>query len=252
MSGHSKWANIKHKKAAVDAQRGKIFAKLIRELTIAARLGGTNPDHNPRLRKAIDKAREANMPSDTVERAIKRGAGVGGSEASIEEIFYEAYGPSGVAFLIRCLTDNRNRTVGELKHILSKNSGSLAEKNAVAWLFERKGVISGELGDATEETIFDAAIEAGADDASFEDSSFEITTEPSLLSTVDEAIRKTGAIIHSSEVSFVPKNTVPLEGEEAEKLLHLVSALEDLDDVQEVFANYNISREVMEKVLSEA
>jgi YebC/PmpR family DNA-binding regulatory protein len=251
MSGHSKWANIKHKKAAVDAQKGKIFAKLIRELTIAARMGGPDPEHNPRLRKAIDKARQANMPSDTMERAIKRGSGAGGTD-NYEEVFYEGYGPSGVAILIRCLTDNRNRTVGEIKHILSKNGGSLAEKNAVAWLFERKGVISGEIGSASEEAVFEAAIEAGADDASFEDTTFEINTEPSILSAVEERVRQTGAIIQSSEVSFVPKSTIPLEGSEAEKVLHLVAALEDLDDVQEVFANYNISREVMEKVLAEA
>jgi YebC/PmpR family DNA-binding regulatory protein len=251
MSGHSKWANIKHKKAAVDAQKGKIFAKLIRELTIAARMGGPEADHNSRLRKAIDKAREANMPSDTVDRAIKRGSGAAGAE-SYEEVFYEGYGPSGVAILIRCLTDNRNRTVGEIKHILSKNGGSLAEKNAVAWLFERKGVLAGEIGKASEEAIFDAAIEAGAEDASFEDTTFEINTEPSALAAVEEDVRKTGATVISSEVSFVPKNTIPLSGEEAERLLHLVSALEDLEDVQEVFANYNISREVMEKVLAEA
>jgi YebC/PmpR family DNA-binding regulatory protein len=251
MSGHSKWANIKHKKAAADAQKGKIFAKLIRELTIAARMGGPDPEHNPRLRKAIDKARQANMPSDTMERAIKRGSGVGGTD-NYEEVFYEGYGPSGVAILIRCLTDNRNRTVGEIKHILSKNGGSLAEKNAVAWLFERKGVISGEIGSASEEAVFEAAIEAGADDASFEDTTFEINTEPSILSAVEERVRQTGAIIQSSEVSFVPKSTIPLEGSDAEKVLHLVAALEDLDDVQEVFANYNISREVMEKVLAEA
>ncbi|MHA2620446.1 MAG: YebC/PmpR family DNA-binding transcriptional regulator [bacterium JZ-2024 1] len=251
MSGHSKWANIKHKKAAADAQKGKIFAKLIRELTIAARMGGSDPDHNPRLRKAMDKAKDANMPMETVERAIKRGSGATGAD-NYEEVYYEGYGPAGVAVLIRCLTDNRNRTVGEIKHILSKNGGSLAEKNAVAWLFERKGVISGEVGGASQESIFDAAIEAGAEDASFEDTTFEIATEPSLLSAVEARVRQTGATVQSAEVTFVPKNTVPLAGEEAERLLRLISALEDLDDVQEVFSNYNISRDVMEKVLAEA
>lgn len=251
MSGHSKWANIKHKKAAADAQKGKIFAKLIRELTIAARMGGPDPDHNPRLRKAMDKAKDANMPMETVERAIKRGSGATGAD-NYEEVYYEGYGPAGVAVLIRCLTDNRNRTVGEIKHILSKNGGSLAEKNAVAWLFERKGVISGEIGGASQESIFDAAIEAGAEDASFEDTTFEIATEPSLLGAVEARVRQTGATVQSAEVTFVPKNTIPLAGEEAERLLRLISALEDLDDVQEVFSNYNISRDVMEKVLAEA
>ncbi|MHA2610448.1 MAG: YebC/PmpR family DNA-binding transcriptional regulator [bacterium JZ-2024 1] len=248
MSGHSKWANIKHRKQAADAKRGQIFSKIIRELTVAARMGGTNPELNSRLRKAMEKAKEVNMPMETVERAIKRGAG-GEEGPALEEVFYEGYGPGGVALLIRALTDNRNRTGNEIKHILSRMEGTLAEKGAVAWQFEMKGHILGEITGISPDELFEFALKYGADDVQFEDSSFEIITDPKDFQTIRDALSGLSGIhIQSSDITYLPKNTVPLEGEMAERILRLVSALEDLDDVQEVYANFDISAETMLQV----
>ncbi len=248
MSGHSKWANIKHRKQAADAKRGQIFSKIIRELTIAARMAGPDPELNPRLRKAVEKAKEANMPSDTVERAIKRGAG-GEEGSALEEVFYEGYAPGGVAVLIRALTDNRNRTSNEIKHLFSRMGGSLAEKGAVSWQFEMKGHILGELREMEQDVLFELALENGADDVQFDNSSFEIVIDPKDLHHIRDVLSKQlGVHIQSSDVTYMPKTAVPMEGEEAERVLRLVSSLEDLDDVQEVYANFDISTETMLQV----
>jgi YebC/PmpR family DNA-binding regulatory protein len=240
MSGHSKWHSIKHKKGALDAKRGKLFTKFIKEITVAARSGGGDPDGNARLRKAILDAKAGNMPNDTIERAIRRGTGEE-EGVNYEEITYEGYGPRGVALLIESVTDNRNRTVAEIRHIFSKNGGNLGESGSVGWLFEKKGYIVVEKAAKGEEELFELAIEAGADDLRDDEENFEIITSPENFDAVAAAIKAAGIEPHVAEVSMVPQTYVQLEGQEARQMLKLMEALEDHDDVQKVSANFDIS-----------
>jgi YebC/PmpR family DNA-binding regulatory protein len=243
MAGHSKWANIKHRKAAVDAKRGKIYTKLAREITVAAREGGGDPEFNPRLRAAIEKARKFNMPKENIERAIKRGTGeIEGS--SYEEVTYEGYGPGGVAIIVKCLTDNRNRAASEVRHAFSKHGGNLGTSGCVSWMFERKGVITIP-GNVDEEELMMAAIDAGAEDIKQEDGEFVVYTEPSNLENVKESLEKSGIKVEEAKLDLIPQNTVRVEGETALKVLKLLDVLEDLDDVQEVFSNFDMPEEVM-------
>jgi YebC/PmpR family DNA-binding regulatory protein len=244
MSGHSKWANIKHRKAAVDAKRGKIFTKLIRELTIAARLGG-DPNTNPRLRIAIAAAKNQNMPKDTIERAIKRGTGeIGGEE--LHEIVYEGYGPGGSAVLVEVLTDNKNRTVSEIRRIFTKYGGNLGESGCVAWTFEKKGRIAFDKGTADEDKLFEVALEAGADDVRTEEGELVVITSTDVFEAVKSAIDEAGLKYTSAEITMIPQNSVRIEGKEAEQMLRLMEALEDSDDVQNVYSNFDISEELMQ------
>jgi YebC/PmpR family DNA-binding regulatory protein len=244
MSGHSKWSTIKRKKAAVDAARGKIFTKLIRELTTAARRGGGEPDANPRLRTAMDAARTANMPAATMERAIKRGTGeIEG--VSYEEATFEGYGPGGVALFIDVLTDNRNRTVAEIRHALTKHGGSLGEGGCVAWMFDLKGVLLIPVDGRTEDELLEIALEAGADDLTREGDVFQVTTRAGDLTQVKQALEQRGVVVSSAEVVRVAQNTVRVEGKDAELMLKLLEALEDQDDVQRVSSNFDIPEELM-------
>ena len=246
MSGHSKWATIKRAKGAKDAARGKLFGRLIKEITIAARDGGGDPDGNPRLRLAIDKAKGANMPNDNITRAIKRGTGeIEG--VTYEEIGYEGYGPGGVAFLIEAITDNKNRTVAEIRHIFSKNNGNLAENGSVSWKFDRKGVISIPMNYEEEELML-IAIEAGAEDMRTEDDHFEIVAQPTEFEIVKKALQDGGIEISEAEVQMIPQNTLKVEGKDAEGVLRLLEALEEHDDVQNVYADFDIDTDVMESL----
>ncbi len=249
MSGHSKWSSIKHKKGIADARRGKIFTKLIREITVAARLGGSDPSGNPRLRAAIAAAKAENMPKENIERAIKKGTGEL-EGAAYEEASYEGYGPGGVAVLVDCLTDNRNRTVAEVKHLFERHGGSLGEPGCVAWLFEKKGLIVVEKDKVNEEKLLDVALEAGAEDVREGDSEFEVITEPSDFETVKKAIEDHGIPYSVAEISMIPKNTVKLDGKKAQQMLSLMQALEDNDDVSHVYANFDIPDDVMEALSS--
>jgi YebC/PmpR family DNA-binding regulatory protein len=239
MSGHSKWHSIKHKKGALDAKRGKLFTKFIKELTVAARTGGGDPDANARLRKAISDAKAGNMPNDTIDRAIRRGTGAE-EGVNYEEITYEGYGPGGVALLIEAVTDNRNRTVAEIRHMFSKNGGNLGESGSVGWLFEKKGYIVVEKAAKPEEELFDIAIEAGADDLRDDEDNFEIITSPESFEKVQEAIKSAGIEPQVAEVSMVPQTYVQLAGNDARQMLKLMEAIEDHDDVQKVYANFDI------------
>jgi len=248
MAGHSKWHNIRHKKARMDAKRGQIFTKLIREITVAARQGGGDPEFNPRLRMAIEKAKEHNMPMENIERAIKRGTGEL-EGITYEEVTYEGYGPEGVAIIVECLTDNRNRTTGEVRHIFSKYGGNLGTTGCVSFLFEEKGVIQVPKSEYTEEEIFEKAIEAGAEDVITEDDYYEIRTEPKELYAVKEALENMGVKIEKAELTKIPTTTVEIKDEEtATKLMKLLDALEDNDDVQKIYANFDMSTQLMEKV----
>ncbi len=240
MSGHSKWHSIKHKKGALDAKRGKLFTKFIKELTVAARTGGGDPDANARLRKAISDAKAGNMPNDTIDRAIRRGTGAE-EGVNYEEITYEGYGPGGVALLIEAVTDNRNRTVAEIRHMFSKNGGNLGESGSVGWLFEKKGYIVVEKAAKPEEELFDIAIEAGADDLRDDEDNFEIITSPESFEKVQEAIKSAGIEPQVAEVSMVPQTYVQLAGNDARQMLKLMEAIEDHDDVQKVYANFDIN-----------
>jgi len=240
MSGHSKWHSIKHKKGALDAKRGKLFTKFIKEITVAARSGGGDPDANARLRKAILDAKSGNMPNDTIDRAIRRGTGEE-EGVNYEEITYEGYGPGGVALLIQSMTDNRNRTVAEIRHIFSKNGGNLGESGSVGWMFEKKGYIVVEKAAKSEEELFELAIDAGADDLRDDEDNFEIITSPDAFDTVLNAVKGAGIEPQVAEVEMVPQNYVRLEGSDARQMLKLVEALEDHDDVQKVSANFDIS-----------
>ncbi len=244
MAGHSKWANIRHRKSAQDAKRGKIFTKLIREITVAARLGGGDPATNPRLRAAIDKALSHNMPKDTIQRAINKG--VGGQEGgSYEEVRYEGYAPGGVAVMVDCLTDNRNRTVAEVRHAFTKAGGSLGTEGSVAYLFDQVGVLNYPAG-SDEDRIMEAALEAGADDVvTHEDGSIEVLTSPDNFEQVKQALISAGLTPESSEVTMRAKTSVKLGPEDAEKMVRLLERLEDLDDVQQVYSNAEISEEVL-------
>jgi YebC/PmpR family DNA-binding regulatory protein len=245
MSGHSKWSSIKHKKGAADAKRGKIFSKLIKEITVAARMGGGDPDGNPRLRTAIAAAKAENMPKENIGRAIKKGSGEL-EGASYEEANYEGYGPGGVAVLVDCLTDNRNRTVAEIKHLFERNGGNLGEPGCVAWMFEKKGLLVFEKVKVDEEQLMNLALEAGAEDVREEDQEFEVISDPSNFESVKAAIDKAGLAYTLAEISMVPKNTVKLEGKKAQQMVNLMQALEDNEDVSHVYANFDISDEVWE------
>jgi len=236
MAGHSKWANIQHRKNAQDKKRGKIFTKIIREITVAARMGGGDPSDNPRLRLAWDKALAANMPKDNIERAVKRGTGDGNAD-SYEEIRYEGYGPNGVAIMVDCMTDNKNRTVSEVRYTFNRNGGNLGADGSVAYLFERKGVLT--YGpDSDDESVLAPALEAGAEDlVEYEDGSFDVLTAPDDYTGVKAAVEKAGFEPAASDVTMRPATTVDLAGEEAESCLKLIEALEDLDDVQSVYSN---------------
>ncbi len=249
MAGHSKWHNIRHKKAKMDAKRGQIFTKLLREITVAAKQGGGDPEFNPRLRIAIEKAKKANMPIENIERAIKRGTGEL-EGVTYEEVTYEGYGPEGVAVIVECLTDNRNRTTSEVRHIFTKHGGNLGSSGCVSFLFEEKGVIYVPKSKYDEETIFEKAIEAGAEDVITDDEEFyEIRTEPKELYSVKENLEKEGVEIEKAELTKIPTTTVEVKDKEkAEKLLKLLDALEDSDDVQKVYSNFEIPEEVMSKV----
>ncbi len=245
MAGHSKWANIKHRKAAVDAKRGKMFTKLIRELTVAAREGGSDSDSNPRLRTAIGAAKGQNMPNDTIERAIKRGTGeLDGVE--YQEIFYEGYGPGGSAVYVKTLTDNRNRTVAEIRKLFTKNGGNLGESGCVSWIFEMKGRILIKGDSADEETLFETAIDSGAEDLISEDSDFVVVTRPEDFEEVRSALKDAGFEYESAEVTMIPKTNIKIEGRQAEHMIRLMESLEDSDDVQNVYSNFDISEELLE------
>jgi len=245
MSGHSKWSTIKHKKGAADAKRGKIFTKLIKEITVAARLGGGDPDANPRLRAAIASAKAENMPKDNIERAVKKGTGEL-EGVNYEEVSYEAYGPGGVAVLVGCLTDNKNRTVADLKHIMDRHGGSLGEPGCVAWIFNKKGLIVLDREGVDEEKLLEMALEAGAEDVLEEESTFEVTTAPADFEGVRSALDEAGIAYGMAEVSMIPQNTVKLEGKQAQQMLNLMEALEDNEDVSNVYANFDIPDDVME------
>jgi len=240
MSGHSKWHSIKHKKGALDAKRGKLFTKFIKEITVAARSGGGDPDGNARLRKAILDAKAGNMPNETIDRAVRRGTGEE-EGVNYEEITYEGYGPGGVALLIESVTDNRNRTVAEIRHAFSKNGGNLAAAGAVAWLFEKKGYIVVDKAAKAEDELFELAIDAGADDLRDDEENFEIITSPDQFDAVAAAVKAAGIEPQVAEISMVPQTYVKLEGQEARQMLKLMEALEDHDDVQKVSANFDIS-----------
>ncbi len=236
MSGHSKWSTIKRKKAAIDTKRGKIFTKLIKEITIAARQGGGDVNANPRLRLAVDNAKSANMPMDNIDRAIKKALGEL-EGVNYLELNYEGYGPSGVAVYVECVTDNKNRTVADVRHLFSKYGGSLGENGSVSWMFERKGIISLPEQDKTEDDLMEIALEAGADDLQLEDEYFEITTSVESFETVRKALIENGLEVENASLQWIAKNTVDVQGEEAEKVIKLIDALEDCDDVQNVYTN---------------
>ncbi len=247
MSGHSKWHSIKHKKGALDAKRGKLFTKLIKEITVAARTGGSgDPAQNPRLRKAVSDAKAANMPNETIERAIRRGTGeIEG--AHYEEVTYEGYGPGGVAIILQTLTDNRNRTVSELRHLFSKNGGNLGESGSVAWMFQKKGSIIVDRNAKTEDELLEIALEAGAEDMQTDEDNYQILTAPEDFHVVLEAIKNKGIEPLSAEVAMIPQNYVHLEGKEADQMLKLYEALDDHDDVQHISANFDIDVATMEQ-----
>jgi YebC/PmpR family DNA-binding regulatory protein len=247
MSGHSKWHSIKHKKARVDAQKGKIFTKLIKELTVSARMGGGDPDMNPRLRTAVLAAKAANMPSKNIDNAVKKGTGELPGVV-YEEIVYEGYGPGGVALYIVALTDNKNRTVAEIRHLLSKYGGNLGESGCVSWIFEKKGVIKVEKDKFDEEEVFLVAGDAGADDMDSNDEHFEIYTDADKIHEVQERVEAQNIVTVSADRTMIPQNVIKLEDKNAEQMLKLVDILEDHDDVQDVYANFDIDDEVMARI----
>jgi YebC/PmpR family DNA-binding regulatory protein len=254
MSGHSKWATTKHKKAVVDARRGKLFAKLIKNVEVAARVGGGDPAGNPTLYDAIQKAKKASVPNDNIDRAVKRGAGLEAGGAEYQSITYEGYGPGGVAILIECLTDNRNRAASDVRSAMTRNGGSMADPGSVTYLFHRKGVVivprdqPGATGPLGEDDVLLAVLDAGAEEVNDLGESFEVVSEASDLVAVRSALQGTGIDYESAEASFLPTVSVPLDEDGAKRVFRLIEALEDLDDVQNVYANYDVSDEIMEKV----
>ncbi|MFH1195233.1 MAG: YebC/PmpR family DNA-binding transcriptional regulator [bacterium] len=240
MSGHSKWATIRRKKAVIDAKRGKMFTKLIKEITIAAKQGGGDPAGNPRLRLAVDNAKSANMPLDNIERAIKKATGEL-EGASYHELIYEGYGPGGVAIMVEVVTDNKNRTVAEVRHLFSKNSGAMGESGSVAWMFDRKGVVIVPKENKTEDELMEIILDAGADDLQNEEEIFEITSAIEFFEPVRKAIADKNIKIENASLQWIAKNTLPVSGEDAEKLMKLIESLEDCDDVQNVFSNADFS-----------
>jgi YebC/PmpR family DNA-binding regulatory protein len=248
MSGHSKWATTKHKKAVVDAKRGKMFAKLIKNIEVAARTGGGDPAGNPTLFDAIQKAKKSSVPNDNIDRAVKRGSGAEGGGADYQTIMYEGYGPNGVAVLIECLTDNRNRAAAEVRIALTRNGGNLADPGSVSYLFTRKGVVVVSKDGRTEDDILSAVLEAGAEEVNDLDEAFEVVSEPTDLVAVRTALVDAGIDYDSADAQFVPSMAVPLDVEGARKIFKLIDALEDSDDVQNVWANFDVSDEVMAAV----
>jgi YebC/PmpR family DNA-binding regulatory protein len=248
MSGHSKWSSIKHKKARADAQRGKVFTRVIKEITVAARMGGGDPDMNPRLRTAVQAAKAVNMPAKNIENAIMKGTGELPGVV-YEEVVYEGYGPSGVALYLNVLTDNKNRTVAEVRHLLSKYGGNLGESGCVAWIFEKKGLIRVKKENYDEEELFMISVDAGAEDMKSDDEEFyEIYTEADNLETAQTTIEKNGVTIASAERTMIPQNTVKLEDKSAEQMIKLMDILDDHDDIQDVYANFDIDDEVLARV----
>jgi YebC/PmpR family DNA-binding regulatory protein len=245
MSGHSKWSSIKHKKAATDARRGKIFTKLIKEITVAARMGGGDADANPRLRAAILAAKSENMPKDNIERAIKKGTGEL-EGVSYEESTYEGYGPGGAAVLVHSLTDNKNRAVSEIRHIFSKNGGSLGESGCVAWMFQKKGYIAIDGGAVSEDDLLETTLEAGAEDVRQDDGQFEVITSVEDFEAVKAAVQEASIPTLEAEITMLPQNTTSLQGKEAEQMVRMMEMLEDCDDVQKVYTNADIPEEIME------
>ena len=248
MSGHSKWSTIKRKKGAIDSKRGKIFTKLIKEITLAARLGGGDIEGNSRLRSAVMAAKEENMPKDNIDRAIKKGTGELGGGAAYEEVTYEGYGPAGVAVIVEVMTDNKNRTVAEIRHIFSKHGGNLGENGCVAWMFDKKGSIVFDKKAVSEDALMESALEAGADDVRDQETEWEVITDPLAFEAVKRAIDQKGWKYLEARVGMIPRNTIKLEAGKAEQMLKLMEKLEDNDDVQNLYANFDISDEVMEKL----
>jgi YebC/PmpR family DNA-binding regulatory protein len=249
MSGHSKWHSIKHKKALIDSKRGRAFTKLIKEITIAARIGGGDPDGNPRLRKAIADAKGVNMPVDNIKRAVQKGTGEleGGQ---LEEITYEGYGPGGVAMILEVVTDNRNRTVGEIRHVFSKNGGNMGEAGCVSWMFAKKGVIVVESSKVDEDTLMSLALDSGADDFKNEGSTYEVYTSLDTFEGVLSAIKGKSIETLSAEISMIPQNTVKVEGKTAQQVMKLMEALDEHDDVQHVYANFDIEESELAEAVS--
>jgi len=250
MSGHSKWHSIKHKKMATDAKRGKIFTKLIREIMMAAKTGGGNPDTNPRLRMVIEKAKSLNMPNDNIQRAIKKGLGEEGG-VQLEQVTYEGYAPGGVAVFVEVLTDNKNRSASEIRAIFSRHNGNLGGAGSVAWLFERKGVITVKREGVKEDELLEIILDAGAEDMKAEDDTYEIITSPEKFDNVKKTLSEKNVPMDEATITFVPKNTVRVEGKTAEQVLKLLEALEDHDDVQGAYANFDIPDEIVNAVSSE-
>jgi YebC/PmpR family DNA-binding regulatory protein len=249
MSGHSKWATTKHKKAVVDARRGKLFAKLIKNVEVAARSGGPDPTGNPTLYDAIQKAKRSSVPNDNIDRAVRRGAGLEAGGAAYENITYEGYAPGGVAVLVECLTDNRNRAAAEVRAALTRNGGSMADPGSVSYLFNRKGVvIVGKSGGITEDDVLGAVLDAGAEEVNDLGESFEVVSEATDLVAVRSALQQASIEYESAEAAFLPSVEVPLDEESAKKVFRLIEAIEDSDDVQDVYANYAVSDEIMEKI----
>lgn len=249
MSGHSKWATIRHKKAATDARRGKLFTKLIRELTSAARMGGGAVETNPRLRTAVAAAKNANMPADTIQRAIKKGTGELPGE-TYDEVIYEGYGSGGVAVLVDVLTDNKNRTVAEVRHLFAKHGGNLGENGCVAWMFDRKGYLTLEASEIAEDDLLEIVMEAGGDDIRGDGEVYEIYTAPEAFEDVRNALEAQGLTITEAEITMVPQNSVKLEGKQAEQVLRFMDALDDHEDVRKAYANFDISDEEMAQLSS--
>jgi YebC/PmpR family DNA-binding regulatory protein len=246
MSGHSKWAGIKHKKAIVDAKRGKLFGKLARSITVAAREGGGDPDHNATLYQAIVKAKDANMPHDNIDRAIKKGIGAGADADAYQHLTYEGYGPNGVAIYVTTLSDNKNRTAADIRYIFDRSGGKLGTDGSVSWMFERKGMILIDSSAYSDDDVMEAAIEAGAEDVQTEGDIYEVRCDPSQFMAVREGLEKAGIKYQSADLTMIPTNTVTLDESDARKTLRLLDALEDNDDVQDVYANFDIPDQVME------
>ena len=249
MSGHSKWHSIKHKKGAADAKRGKVFTRVIKELTVAARVGGGDPDMNPRLRTVVDAAKAVNMPAENIKRAVRRGTGEEPG-VSYDEVVYEGYGPGGAALMIDTLTDNRNRTVGELRHILSKHGGNLGETNSVAWMFDKKGYFVIDKAKADEESLMAAVLDAGADDMRDDDDNWEVVCPPDAFERVQAAIKGLGVEAITAEVSMLPQNYVKLEGRPAQQMLKLMELLEEHEDTRNVWSNFDIEESEIEASLA--
>jgi YebC/PmpR family DNA-binding regulatory protein len=247
MSGHSKWNTIKRKKGAADAKRGKIFTKLIKEITLSARLAGPDPEGNARLRQAIMAAKEENMPKDNIDRAIKKGTGGAEGSAGYEEVIYEGYGPGGVAVLVEVMTDNKNRTVAEIRHIFSKHGGNLGENGCVSWIFEKKGSILLDKKSISEDALMEIALDAGAEDVREEENEFEVVTDPAIFEQVKKAIDDKGIKYIKAQVTKIPQSAVRLEADKAVQMLKLMEKMEDNDDVQHTYANFDIPDDIMEK-----